>query len=94
MSARATRRWVVRGRVQGVGFRWFVRSQAARLGVAGWVANREDGSVEVVGQAEPASLDRLEARLREGPPGAAVASLEAAEAPHEAVDSNSFIIKH
>ena len=43
-----TRRYVVTGRVQGVGFRWFVEREAAQLGVTGWVRNREDGSVEVM----------------------------------------------
>jgi acylphosphatase len=62
------RRYLIRGHVQGVGFRWFTE-QAARLeGINGWVANRPDGSVEVAAEGERASLDRFEGRLRQGPP--------------------------
>ena len=67
---------VVRGRVQGVGFRWFVREQGRRLGVRGWVRNRPDGGVEVSADGDQATLDRFRARLREGPPGAVVINLE------------------
>lgn len=63
---------VVRGRVQGVGFRWFVERTAASLGLTGWVRNREDRSVEVVAEGPPAVLDRFAAALHEGPPGARV----------------------
>jgi acylphosphatase len=44
------KRYVVRGRVQGVGFRWFVEREAHMLGIAGWVRNNHDGSVEVLAQ--------------------------------------------
>jgi len=44
------RRFLVRGRVQGVGFRWFVEREAHILGIAGWVRNNHDGSVEVLAQ--------------------------------------------
>ena len=63
---------VVRGSVQGVGFRWFVRRQAARLSVSGWVANEADGSVRVVAEGTPAALAMLLNLLRDGPPGASV----------------------
>jgi acylphosphatase len=66
----------VHGSVQGVGFRWFVRRQAARLSVSGWVSNEADGSVRVVAEGTPASLALLLAQLREGPPGAAVRSVD------------------
>ena len=62
----------VRGRVQGVGFRYFVRREALGLGVTGWVANREDGSVECVAEGPPDVLGELLALLRAGPPGAIV----------------------
>jgi acylphosphatase len=62
----------VRGRVQGVGFRYFVRREALALGVAGWVANREDGSVECVAEGPTEVLERLLSILRAGPPGAIV----------------------
>jgi acylphosphatase len=67
---------VVRGRVQGVGFRWFVRQQARALGVRGWVRNRTDGSVEVEAEGEAAALRELRASLARGPSGAYVASVD------------------
>lgn len=66
-------RCVVRGRVQGVGFRWFVSRNADHLGVRGTVRNRADGAVEVVLQADEAEpMAELMERLREGPPGSRV----------------------
>ena len=62
----------INGRVQGVGFRWFVREAARRRGVAGWVRNRPDGAVELEVSGNEASLRELIAVLREGPPGARV----------------------
>jgi acylphosphatase len=67
---------IVRGRVQGVGFRWFVRESARELGVAGWVRNRADGTVEVAAEGEDRSIDVLRAQLAKGPPGAVVTSVE------------------
>ena len=66
---------VVRGRVQGVGFRWFVREQARRLDLAGWVKNREDGGVEVEAEGNAPSVRGLIDQLREGPPGASVVAV-------------------
>jgi acylphosphatase len=63
---------VVRGRVQGVGFRYFVLKEAAGLGVTGWVANEADGSVRCVAEGDRGTLEALVAILREGPPGARV----------------------
>ena len=68
----ATVRWEVTGRVQGVGFRWFVRQQARRWGVRGWVRNRPDGSVEIAAAGTPDALDGLLAAVHRGPPGAEV----------------------
>lgn len=62
----------VRGRVQGVGFRWHVRRHAARLGLTGWTANMADGSLHVVAEGSPAALDELAGVLADGPPGAIV----------------------
>lgn len=62
----------VAGRVQGVGFRWFVRQEARRLGVAGWVRNLPSGEVELLAQGERAALDALAQAVGEGPPGARV----------------------
>jgi acylphosphatase len=62
----------VRGRVQGVGFRYFVLREAGYLGLEGFVANEPDGSVRVVAEGPPAALDDLLERLREGPPASIV----------------------
>ena len=62
----------VRGRVQGVGFRYFVVRRALELGVVGWVANAADGSVHCVAEGSPDALDAFEATLRKGPLGAVI----------------------
>ena len=62
----------VRGRVQGVGFRWFVRTHAQRLRLRGWTANEPDGSVTVVAEGPTQQLDELAAELARGPDGASV----------------------
>jgi len=62
----------VRGRVQGVGFRFFVLREANYLGLTGYVANERDGSVHVVAEGPVAVLDELLARLRDGPPASIV----------------------
>ena len=70
------------GRVQGVGFRWWVRSAADRLGLSGWVMNDpSECSVEVLAEGPPPALDELERLLREGPPGAVVESVQARRSP-------------
>lgn len=63
---------VVAGRVQGVGFRWFAATEASALGCVGWVANRTDGTVEVVAEGDRTALATLAARLGSGPPGSRV----------------------
>src|SRR5215813_7101608 len=73
-------RYIVRGRVQGVGFRWFVEREAHILGIAGWVRNNHDGSVEVLAQGTRDQLSGLQSRLREGPRAARVDSVEVSEA--------------
>jgi acylphosphatase len=78
---------VVRGRVQGVGFRWFVREAARASGLSGWVKNRPDGSVEVVASGDDGSVSALRLALHSGPVGASVASVDDAvevidELPH------------
>jgi acylphosphatase len=72
---------VVRGRVQGVGFRYFVMREARRLGVAGWVANEHDGSVRAVAEGPAPALDRIEQLLRTGPPGAVVEAVSLVRMP-------------
>jgi acylphosphatase len=66
------RRFVVSGRVQGVGYRDWVVRRAGALGLDGWVRNRSDGSVEVLAAGPQAELDRLRALLASGPPSAQV----------------------
>jgi acylphosphatase len=63
---------VVRGRVQGVGYRVFVLRSAMDLGLSGWVANLPDGAVRCVAEGEMASLETLVERLRRGPAAALV----------------------
>jgi acylphosphatase len=76
MSEPVTRRLTARGRVQGVWFRESMRREAERLGVAGWVRNRPDGSVEAVVQGSPEAVEALVAWARRGPEAAEVDSLE------------------
>ena len=62
----------VRGRVQGVGFRWYVMKIARELGLAGWIRNKPDGIVEIAAAGTPEVLAKLEAALSAGPPGARI----------------------
>jgi len=75
-----TRRYVVRGRVQGVGFRWFVEREALTIGVAGWVRNNYDGSVEVLATGSREQLSVLRRKLREGPRAARVDEVDESDA--------------
>jgi acylphosphatase len=79
-TIRFFRRYLVKGRVQGVGFRWFVEYEARRIGVGGWVRNRDDGAVEVLAAGSDAQLDSLYDRLREGPRAARVDRIDVDEA--------------
>lgn len=74
------KRYLVRGRVQGVGFRWFVEREAHMLGIAGWVRNNRDGGVEILAQGTRDQLSGLHSRLREGPRAARVDAVEVSEA--------------
>jgi len=69
-------RFIVRGRVQGVGFRWFVEREAHMLGIGGWVRNNADGSVEVMAQGTSQQLSALKSKLRQGPRAARVDNVE------------------
>lgn len=69
----------VSGMVQGVGFRWFVRERARRLGLSGWVRNLEDGSVEIAAEGEEPQVDLLRLELQKGPSGAMVKAVEDVE---------------
>ena len=79
-TEKQARRFLVRGRVQGVGFRWFVEREAHILGIAGWVRNNPDSSVEVLAMGTREQLSGLRSRLREGPRAARVDDVEESEA--------------
>lgn len=73
---RVARRYVIEGRVQGVGFRFFTEDAAAREGVHGWVRNLPDGRVEAYLEGDRDAVDRVESRLRRGPASAQVDHVE------------------
>jgi acylphosphatase len=64
--------FLVKGRVQGVGFRWFVHREAAELGLRGWVRNTDQGHVEIVAAGKPELLEELKTALRKGSRGSRV----------------------
>lgn len=74
----------VRGRVQGVGFRWWVRDRARRIGVAGWVRNLDDGDVELAAAGPAEAIGKLLSAVREGPPGSRVDEVIELAAPEPA----------
>ena len=69
---RVARRFVISGRVQGVGFRWFTQDTASREGVTGWVRNLPDGRVEALVEGDDEAVTRVERAIRSGPRGARV----------------------
>jgi acylphosphatase len=86
--------FLIQGRVQGVGFRWFVQREASELALRGWVRNTEDGHVEVVAAGEAEDLDELRTSLRRGPRGSRVDRiLEHRLAETEAEGLTSFRIE-
>ena len=87
-----TVRWQVVGRVQGVGFRWFVRQQARRWGVRGTVQNLPDGSVEIIAAGTTETLEGLKASVRRGPPGAEVTDVRSLPLPEGADLPDPFSI--
>ena len=90
--ARVGRQVHVTGRVQGVFFRAWTQQQANDLGVAGWVRNCPDGSVEAHLAGAESAVDKLIARLRDGPPSAVVSSIDVEEVDPEA--GNRFDVRH
>ena len=92
---RVARRYVIAGRVQGVGFRWFVARHARGLGLSGFARNLADGRVEVVATGgDPAALARLEALLRAGPAHARVDGVEAQDQDDDPqIPTRSFDIR-
>ncbi len=81
--SKVARRYFIRGRVQGVGFRYFVERIAADLGIAGWTRNLDDGRVEVYAVGTPDQLSELSGRLSKGPPWSSVRGVEEQEAAME-----------
>ena len=66
------RHYLVKGRVQGVGFRWFVQQEAAEIGLRGWVRNTDEGHVEIVAMGTPEDLTELKTALHKGSRGSRV----------------------
>jgi len=81
--SRTARRWLVRGRVQGVGYRYFVEDAASLLGLAGYARNLADGRVEVYAVGPSESLAKLGGLLWKGPRWADVRGVEEQDAPLE-----------
>ncbi|MGO9257824.1 MAG: acylphosphatase [Bryobacteraceae bacterium] len=83
----AARQWFIRGRVQGVGFRYFAQREASALGLVGYTRNLDDGRVEVYAAGPQSKLDELAGRLHRGPRWADVRGVEEREAAVEVRDS-------
>jgi acylphosphatase len=78
-----TKHLAISGRVQGVGFRFYMERKARELGIAGWVRNRPDGSVESVVQGNTQAVEAMIAWARQGPPSAVVAEVKVGEGEGE-----------
>jgi len=91
---RMTRRFLVAGYVQGVGFRWFVARHARGLGLSGYARNLADGRVEVVADGDEAAMSRLEELLRAGPASARVTDVERTDQVNDPqIPTRSFEIR-
>jgi len=80
VGVKAARRWIVRGQVQGVGYRYFAQKNASLLGLTGYARNLDDGSVEVYAVGAAEQLSEMAGRLRLGPRWADVRGVEETEA--------------
>jgi len=89
----AAARFLVHGRVQGVGFRWFVLREAERLGVRGVARNLPDGAVEVIAEGTEQALKALERVVRRGPAMARVEGVEKLDLPHDVRIPNRFEVR-
>lgn len=79
------RHYLVKGRVQGVGFRWFVQREAAEIGLRGWVRNTDEGHVEVLAAGDDKDIAELETALRKGSRGSRVDAI----AMHDVADEEA-----
>jgi acylphosphatase len=89
--SRLRRRYLVQGRVQGVGFRWFTNTCAKREGIGGWVRNLADGRVEIEAMGPAGAMVRFEADVRRGPNGAQVEQFDVEELPPSDFDDGFSI---
>lgn len=87
-----THRYLITGRVQGVGFRWFVEREARALGVSGWVRNTESGAVEVLAGGTAEQLAKLRTKLKEGPRAARVDEVQEIEEERQETGSSFQIL--
>jgi acylphosphatase len=87
-------RAVVRGRVQGVGFRYYAVREARRLGLWGWVANRWDGSVETVAEGDRPALERFQSCLERGPPSSYVDRVEVSWSNQPTGEFDTFGVRY
>ena len=86
--------FLVKGRVQGVGFRWFVHREAAEIGLRGWVKNTDAGHVELVAAGDAAQIAELRDALRKGSRGSRVDGVEEQELEAaEGVGLGEFVIE-
>lgn len=88
-----TKKYLISGRVQGVGFRYFVLRRATSLGLAGWTRNLPNGSVEVVARGDGAALSALETELERGSAHSKVENVEKAAISDDIADVNGFEIR-
>jgi len=86
-------RWIVSGRVQGVGFRWFVFQRAQALGLRGWVSNLPDGRVDVCACGSRDALKAMEEALQRGPMAAAVDAVEKRDITPQITSTKTFYIR-
>lgn len=87
------RRLEIRGTVQGVGYRYAMRQEAARLGLSGWVRNRAEGSVEALVQGEPHAVEALITWARRGPPAARVQDVQVTAAQLQQAPGAGFDLR-